>query len=129
MPRLTKKLSMWFDYPNDADGGRVEITNLDEQDTAAITAMAIVHRTVYDAGMKKPVQEQSFDHLADRQETCARSVQSWENFFDADGQAMPCTDAAKRQWACSNEFMAFVNDCRRIVTEAAREAVEQQIKN
>jgi hypothetical protein len=120
---------MWFDYPDDSDGGRVKISNLDEQDIAAITAVSLIHRTVYDLGKNKPVQEQSFDHLADRQETCVRSVRDWENFFDADGAPMPCTEVAKRQWACSNFFMAFANDCRAIVTQAANDQQAAKEKN
>ncbi|MGB3212445.1 MAG: hypothetical protein WBB19_17225 [Desulforhopalus sp.] len=129
MPRQTEKITMWFDYPDDPDKGRVEITNLTEEDVAEITAASITTRTIYDNDRGKPVQEIISDTLIDRQETVCRAVKNWENFFDPDGKAMECTDAAKRQWACSNAFMKFVNKNRIIVAEAAEKRAEERRKN
>lgn len=120
---------MWFDYPDDPDGGRVEIQNLDESDIAAITAKSFTNRTAYNEELKRPLQEQQYSALVDRQETVVRAVVNWENFFDQVGKLMKCSEAAKRKWACSNDFMAFVNEKRAIVEEAARKQTEEKRKN
>lgn len=120
---------MWFDYPKDPDKGRVEISNLDDEDIAAITMASMTNRTVYDFDTGKPAREQKYYHIFDRQETVARSVTNWENFYDQDGEQMACTDKAKRSWACNNDFMVFVNTCRAVVEKAAVKAVEKKRKN
>ena len=129
MPRATRKTSMWFDYPDDPDQGRVEISNLDAEDIAAINEASTTTRTAYDFEAMKPVKEQLYSNLKDRQETVARSVTDWENFYDQAGEEQPCSDKAKRAWACDDIFMAFVNSSRLLVEKAAAEARKQKTKN
>jgi len=129
MPRMTEKLSIWFDYPDDPDKGRVEITNLDDEDIAMITAKAYSARNVYDTESGLPRQEHSYNTLVDRQETAVRCVTNWENFFGTDGKPMKCSRANKSKWACNTAFMDFVKKCCDIVKAKAREQTEAKRKN
>jgi hypothetical protein len=129
MPRLTEKFSMWFDYPDDPDGGRVEIESLSDQDVAAIRAKAQITRVVYDASKDAPTQETQILLDVDRQETIERAVKSWENFFDQDGNQMPCNKDTRRQWAQNADFVGFVNRSLMVVNAEARTRTAERRKN
>lgn len=129
MPRLIEKFSMWFDYPDDPDSGKVEIESLTDQDIAAIRAKAQITRVVYDQSKERPVQEHIFDTDIDRRETVERAVKNWSNFFDESGRPMPCTRENRQQWSCSIEFVRFVNQCLATVNEEAKTRTAEKRKN
>ncbi len=129
MPRLTEKCTMWFDFPDDPDGGRVEIESLSDQDIAAIRAKAQITRVIYDQAKERPVQEHIFDTDIDRRETVERAVKDWENFYDEDGKQMPCTVESRRQWSCSLDFVRFVNQSLAVVNAEAKARAAKKRKN
>lgn len=129
MPRLMGKTSMWFDYPDDPDGGKVEVCNLTDQDIAEIGGLANKERTLYDPVSGKGKIETSYSSMVDAQETVVRAVAAWKNFFNADGSEMECSAANKRRWACDTKFARFVNDKRKIVALEAAKRLEDARKN
>jgi len=129
MPKAVKKLSMWFDWPDDPHGGRVEIVHLDQQDTANIAEQVYETRNVFNAGTDKIDTEQRINTILDRRLTADRAIKSWENFLDGEGKPMECTRENKFFWADDAEFMAKLNGLRKIVAGKVREVEERTEKN
>ena len=139
MPRKSAKTSIWFDYEifnpesstwePDPDRARVEVQNLTDDELAEISRISHATKTVFDPAQMKPVREDIFDPILDRQETAVRAVKSLENFFDEDGELQECTAEVLRSWACNSNFMMFLNKVRPIVEAEARERAEKKRKN
>ena len=129
MPRLVEETKIWFELPDDPDGGRVLIRNLTDMDRATIMGKAMKNRFVFDPQEAKVVQEQGFDILVDRLETIAMAVVDWEKFFDQDAQPMDCTDENKKKWACNQMFVSFVKDKLPVVAAEAARRSEEKRKN
>jgi hypothetical protein len=129
MPRLTEKFTMWFDCPDDPDGGKVEIQHLTDQDIAEIRDKAQTTKLVYDQGKDTPTLETETFPAIDRRETCERAVKNWHNFFDESGQPMPCTRENRRKWADAPWFMALVNRSLAVVRGEAEKRAAEKRKN
>lgn len=129
MPRAEKKISMWFDWPEDPHGGRVEVTHLTRADEAAIAEQVYEAVNVYNRETGKVESQQKVHTLLDRKLTADAAVSAWENFLDPDGKPMECTQDNKFNWACDREFMAQLNVFRAIVAEEAKRIREQTEKN
>lgn len=129
MPRLIEKVSMWFDCPDDPDGGKVEVQHLTDQDISEIRTKAQTTKLVYNQAKDAPILETETFPAIDRRETCERAVKNWSNFFDESGRPMPCTAENRRKWADTPWFMALVNRSLVVVKEEAQKRAEEKRKN
>ena len=128
MPRMSEKISIWFDYPDDPDKARVEVCNLTDEDLAAIKKESTVVRDFM--GEDGRVQrEQLLDVAADRRETVKRAVKNLENFFDEGGKPMTATPETLSRWSCNAKFMNFINEKWPLVNAEAEKQTEEKRKN
>ncbi len=130
MPRISQRRTMWFDVPDDPLHGRVEIVHLEDGEVTEIREQVWEMRNVFDAdspaGFKS---EQRYNPALDRELTVCRAVGNWENFQDADGKPMACTEGNKKQWSRVKWFMEFVNECREQLAKLVREERKTAAKN
>jgi len=123
MPKLYKRVTEWFALEDDPMGGRIEVAHLEPHEISLIVNRTT--RTVNRVGLdNKPERVQEIDLELDRQETADLAVVNWENFFDADGAALPCTSENKRLWALDAWFARHLKEKREQL--AARVAEERQ---
>ncbi len=129
MPRAERKLTVWFDWPDDPYGARIEVEHLDRQAVAEIAARVYETRNIYNRETGQMEVEQRYNSILDRQLTAERAVRSWEGFVGPDGRQMECTRENKHYWACDRDFMTTLNEFRAIVAEKAMEEEDRKTKN
>lgn len=129
MPRATKRVKQWFDWPGDPDGAKAEFVLLTDQDLTEIQDKARKTRAVSSRATSGMEIEVATDGSVMRRETALRATCAWEGFFDADGKPMECNDQNKEFWSCNAGFMAFLSECQAKLKEAADAEEAEARKN
>ncbi len=128
MPRLSKEFSVWFDYPDDPHGGKVEIRHIPPEELARIESEVNTTRLVAGPG-KMPEKETRTDTILDRKLTTDAAVKDWENFLDEEDKPMECSSENKHLWSCDMSFWLFVLEKRKEVAKLLKEREEELLKN
>jgi hypothetical protein len=125
MPKITVRREMWFPVPEAQAPGRVLIREVTagEREEAILKATRIDH--LYTA---QGVQTKRGTALGEAEDIAmCLAIKDWEEFTDADGKPMECTDAAKLAFAREDWFRPFIVECRekaaaewQKITEAAK---------
>ena len=129
MPRATKRVKQWFDWPGDPDGAKAEFVLLTDQDLTEIQDKARKTRAVSSRATLGMEIEVATDSSIMRRETALRATCAWEGFFDADGKPMECNDQSKEFWSCNAGFMAFLSECQEKLKEVADAEEAEARKN
>lgn len=132
MPRLTGEYTEWKDMPNDPDKGRIKIKHLKRGETNDIEDQIELYETMLRTDAEGNVQREVKINQAKGDKRYAHlcaSLVDWENFFDAEGKPMPCTDENKIRMARDDErFAPLVGKFRTELAEKVareREAAEK----
>lgn len=129
MPRATKRVKQWFDWPGDPDGAKAEFILLTDQDLTEIQDKARKTRAVSSRATLGMEIEVATDNAMIRKETAIKATCAWDGFFDADGKPMACNDENKEFWSCNSGFMAFLSECQERLREVALEEEAAARKN
>jgi hypothetical protein len=128
MPRAYSPIKLWFNYPDDPCGGRIEVRHLSPREEEEIREKESPTKQILDDhGVRV---ESSKRTMHEEIELAVAAVVGWENFLDADGDQMACTARNVRRAAMQfDDFLLFVAECReKLATKVATDK-EARIKN
>lgn len=122
----------WFAVPNDPDGAEILVKHLTPGELADIQdqqdAVEVLYRQEGD--QMKPEMRAKRVKGDERYAVLVAAVQDWKNVLDEDDKALKCTDKNKVAIArASDEFGAFVGECREKLAAEVAEAKEAAEKN
>ncbi len=141
MPRITKTKERWFDVPNDPVNGRVKIKHLSPGALALINDESFKKEMSYKAGRgekddngKKLAPNVKVDikenPVAFRELPIIKSIVSWENHLDENGNQMECNKENIEKFIRNDDsFSEFVNECREILAKDIAQEKKDQLKN
>lgn len=129
MPRATKKIRQWFDWPGDPDGAKAEFVLLTDQDLTVIQDRARKTRAVSSQATAGMEIEVATDSALLRKETAIKATAAWAGFFDEEGKEMECNEQNKEFWSCNSGFMAFLSECQEKLRDVAAEEEAKARKN
>ena len=103
MPKITKEISDWFDFPDDPYHGRVLVRLPKPGEIESIRERA--------REMKFKSDETVLRFSGMREAIAIIAVKDWEQFFDAEDQPLKCTPANVAVMCLEKGFLDFVDVC------------------
>lgn len=109
MPKISKDISAWFDYPDDPLNGKVNVRLPKSGEVQSAVEKTMEIKYVWDE------ETQKAEPVIGRSGTKASIVQlavlDWKNFFDANDKPMKCTPANIKAMCCEDGFAMFIDEC------------------
>lgn len=133
MPKISKEVSAWFDYPDDPLGGKVEVRHLKKAKAQGILGQAMDQKVISrgkDASGEPLVESEiKVDNVKTNELLAVACVKAWENFQDEKGEVLPCNKDNIKRYAGEDGFIEFLVKCREDLAKQVKEQQEKALKN
>jgi len=109
MPKISKEISAWFDYPDDPQGGKVHVRLLKSGEFQLISEKTLEIRNTFNDETNQ--NEVTMARRGFRASVVVKSIKEWENFFDVEDKPMKCTPLNIKLMCCEDGFVEFIETC------------------
>lgn len=127
MPKITKELSTWFDYPDDPYNGKVHVRLVKEGELSSIRERTSEVKTQF---VKEFRQKETVFRLNGTKEAIAiAAIIGWENFYNEKDEKLECTEGNIRIMCMESGFLDFIDECLSILNDESTKTKEEEAKN
>jgi hypothetical protein len=128
MPRIMPEKRVWFDVPDDPDGGSVEIRHIKDGEIQELISKNNETRTVYDRKTEK-----TYSRIRQRRAPAlvmaTAAVCDWKNHIGKDGKTMSCTPENVSEFLKEDGYLSFINACIGKVAKMVEQDKAEKEKN